>query len=269
MKKGLAIALLCTELSAFEMKPWLGNYLEFEFDAAYTYYRFTKVNNACKQISSPWNNQLLAFDLSLPLWETVSLIAETEFAHTPKQPWGYRSAAIEARYQCLDDIIGDPISLVLGFNYRNVSYDSNRDVSSPYHARQNIEANVSIGKEWDYRQWWLFRLFGFVGLGIGSKGSPWNLFHIEFQANAPQRYYWNLFAESYIGYGGERTVDVNCFDGWGPIQHRSIDLGVGFNYRLSVWGTIALNYIYRPYAHSYPQNVNFLVLSYRLPFSIF
>ena len=259
----------CSSLHALEMKPWLGDFLEFQFETAYTYSNYSKVNNACQQLCSTSNDQFLDFGLVLPAWPTISVDMGLQFADTPRQPFGYRTYAIQARYEFLDDIQGDPVSLVASFNYRNVADISLHDVSCPYHGKNNFEVNLSIGKEWDKGPWWIYRVFGFFALGIANQGSPWTTGVVSFQGNIPDHQRWRVYANSYIGYGTQKMVNINCFDGYGHIQHRSIDLGAGYSYIFGVWGMLSLDYERRVYAHSFPENVNYLTLSYCLPFSIF
>lgn len=264
-----ALFFLSSCVYGLEMKPWLGDFLEFQFQTAYTYSNYSKVNNACRQLSSTSNDQFLDFRLVLPAWPTISVDMELEFADTPRQPFGYRTYAVQARYEFLDDIEGDPVSLVASFNYRNVSSTSLHDVSAPYHAKNNYEVNVSIGKEWDQRAWWIYRVFGFFALGIANKGSPWTTGLVSFEGNIADQHRWRVYMDSYIGYGAQKDVNIECFDGYASIQHRSVDLGAGYSYILGIWGKLSLDYERRVYAHSFPQNVNFLTVSYCLPFTVF
>lgn len=276
--RGIAlVSVLCisASLQALKMEPWLGNVWEFEFDASYLYSRFHNVSNAVPQLTSPSNNNFVFFDLgvtplfgidSLPTWDFQ---AEIEFAATPRQNFGFQSGALQARKQWLDDIMGDPVSFMTGIIARGVSHKSLRDVSCPYHSYANFELNGCIGKEWDSGADWLFRTFGFLGLGTASRGYPWIRAHLEFQGNAHDIVEYRLFAEGYFGLGNKRDVHTEAFFGWAKIHHQSIDLGLGIRYLLDVWGWLEIDYAYRVYAYSFPEHVNFAMISYHLPFSLF
>ncbi len=264
----LLFVMISCQLSALEIKPWLGNFLEFTFDGAFAYSRFTEVNNSLCPLEDPSNNYLVNLDLSFVPWPTVSTDFELQLAETPRQSFGYRSFATQFRYQILDDLLGDPISLTSSFNFRHVSSDSVRDISSPFHSKYNYELNLSAGKEWNYRIWWILRTFGFLAVGQGSSGWPWLTLHAAVQSNCPIDHQFRFFIESYIGFGGDKIVNIDDFNGWGKIQHRSIDLGIGYRYILGVWGSASLDYQQRVYAHSYPENEFALIFTYSLPFSV-
>ena len=64
---------------------------------------------------------------------------EGEFGKTNDVNWAARSGAIQARYGLLDDIAGDPVSLVIGLILRGATHHFLRDVSTPYAAEFNAE----------------------------------------------------------------------------------------------------------------------------------
>lgn len=103
---GCALALISCE--ALETKPWLGNPYEVNSFTAFTYSRYDKVQNASRQIKGPSNDYDLLFDLGLTLSESLDVQTELELAETPRQNFNVRSAALQARFQWLNDISGDP-----------------------------------------------------------------------------------------------------------------------------------------------------------------
>ncbi len=270
MKRCFLLALAPLVGSALEVKPWLGNEWEFQFDTAYTYSRYPNVQDGHPALRSPSNDQLLTFDLGVvaptPNWDFQ---LEAEIANTPRQSWGVRSGAVQARYQWLDDILGDPVSLTIGANLRVVAHHSLRDVSCPYHSYVNGEINGAVGKEWSKQAFWRWRAFAFAGVGMANRGSPWTRALISFMGNQEDRHQYAVFAIGYWGFGTQREVMTRDFDGYGKIHHQSIDLGLGYRYLLDFWGSFTFSYAYRLYARSFPERVNFFTLAYELPFSPF
>jgi hypothetical protein len=254
---------------ALQTKPWLGNQYEFDFDAAFTYSRYRKVQNASRQLKSPSNDYNLFFNLGFTPRYDIDVRTEFELADTPRQSFNWRSVALQARYQWLNDIAGDPISVTTGLNFRAVPGHSLRDVSCPYASYANYELTLSLGKEWSKGGDWIMRTYGYVTAGIANHGSPWTHQIFTWQFNWQDTHALFLFALGDFGFGHKQHVDVRHFNGWGKFQHQSIDLGVAYHYCFQIWGTLRVAYAYRVFAHNFPERVSFVTVAYYLPFSLF
>lgn len=264
----MSILLSCPAF-ALETKPWLGNVYGFDFESAFTYSRYRKVEGASKQLKGASNDYDIFLDLGFTPAAAVDVRAEIEFAETPRQPFNWRSAAMQARYQWLDDISGDPVSLTTGFNFRGVPKHSLRDVSCPYASSANFELTVSIGKEWSVGPEWVMRTYGYATVGMANRGFPWTQELLMWQFNWQDVHALFLFAEGDFGFGDKQHVNVKHFHGWANIQHSSIDIGAAYRYRINIWGTITFSYAHRVFAHNFPEQVNFFTIAYFLPFSLF
>lgn len=268
MRKAL---LLLTPLTLFglNMEPWFCNLLEFTFTPSYTYSKYRDVQNGHPQLSSASHDHLLTFDLSVPPVPQWEVDFDLEFADTPRQSMGFRSSAVQVRYLCLDDIIGDPVSLTLGSSVRGVSHHSLHDVSCPYHSRVNFEINSSLGREWDTGATWRIRTYGFASLGLANRGFPWTRGFALLEGHFATAQRLALFGEGYFGLGPRSRVNTRRFNGYAFIHHQSVDVGLQYTYHFEIWGHLSLAYTRRLYAHSFPKNVNFFTVSYMLPFSLF
>jgi len=267
------IALLVLSLpqicSALEEAPWYGNVFEFDLLANYEYNFFKKVNNGSPQLRSTYNTHILGAALDLTAPDTWNWEIELEFANTSDVSFGYRSAALQVRKLWLDDVACDPISLSTGLVYRDASTHLRKALSTPYHARANFEFHTAVGKEWSHCCYWSFRTYVLAAIGQGTKGSPWLQGDLYLWWNVENRHQFYLFGRSYFGLGSKRNVPLNSFRGWADIGHQSIDLGISYRYFFDCYGSLRFDYLYRVYARSYPEKVNFFVFTYELPFSLF
>ena len=254
---------------ALQTKPWLGNKYEFDFESTFIYSRYNKVQGASKQLKSPSNDYDLFFDMGWTPYTSFDMRAEIELAETPRQSFNWRSVAFQARYQWLDDISGDPVSVTTGFNFRAVPHHSLRDVSCPYASYANYELTASVGKEWSKGADWAMRTYGYATIGIANHGLPWTKELATWQFNWQDRHVFSLFATGDFGFGHKHHVNVRHFNGWGNYLHQSIDLGIAYRYCFDIWGTLTASYAYRVFAHNFPERVNFFTLAYFLPFSLF
>ncbi len=262
--------LYACSLSALDTQPWMGNAYDFELETAFSYSRFSKVEGASAQPTSSINNRNLLLDMSLTATPSFDVQFEGEFGQTNTINWALRSGALQARLWLLDDISGEsPISLTCGVNVRGAPRHFLKSVTTPYASEFNAELTASVGKEWSQGANWLFRTYGFLALGQGNRGYPWTRTLLALQYNLLNIHRFTLFTEGDVGYGPKQHVDVNHFSGWGKYQHQSIDVGASYGCHLSIYGTLTASYAYRVFAHNFPENVNFLMISYSLPFSVF
>lgn len=271
MKKFLSCASLLVTTSGFalETKPWLNNVYEFDFETAFSYAHFNKVQGASRQLTSPVNNRDLLLDFGFTPFPSFDIRVEGEFGKTNYVNWALRSGALQMRYQLMDDISGAPLSLLFGLNIRGATHHFLRDVSTPYAAEFNAEITCSAGKEWSDGISWQMRTYGYATLGQGNRGYPWTHELFVWEYNLYDTHRFGLFAEGDFGFGNKHHVDVKKFAGWGKYQHQSIDLGFSYGYKIGIWGILKATYAYRVFAHNYPEHVNFVSLSYSIPFSLF
>lgn len=269
MKKLLFLFLFPKFCFALQEKPWFGDFLELHFRPLYDYNFFNKVSHAVPSQKETFHTHVLSLGLDTTALETWNFGAELECADTTSAPFGYRSLALQVRKLWLDDVGGDPVSLSTGFVYRNASKKMRKALSTPYHANGNFEVHTAIGKEWSEGLYWKFRTYGTLAIGQGTEGAPWLRGDLFLGGNVKDHHQFWLFANSYWGLGKKKTVFIDKFNGWSRIGHQSIDVGGNYRYRLGVYGWLSVEYVHRVYARSYPEHVNFFILSLDFPFAIF
>ncbi len=263
------LLVLCSAsmgLFGFEEKPWLGNTLEFYVDSAYSFYRFSSVANAKPGLHRSFNANLLTFDLGVPI-DAFEGALELEFADTTKQSLGRRSVAVMFRMRWLDDIVGDPVSLTTGVSVRQTAYASLKDISCPSSSRWDFEAHAAVGKEWSSGADWMSRVYGIGALGQGVNGLPWTKAKLAYDLHQPGSHIWEFYGLGYWGFGSRHTVHIHHFHGWGPYNHSSVDLGLGYAFLFGEWGYLRFDLYQRVYSKVYPSYQTGVVAMYHFPFS--
>ena len=263
----LFFVIFFSSLSSLEKQPWFGDVYEFHFMSKYTFFRFKDVEAAIIQPDSVSNNNLLYFDLSFSPTLQWSIDSDLEFIDTPRQEFSFRSVAFQARYLAKDDIIGDPVSITLGSNFRVVSTDSLKDVSTLYHANVDFEINLAFGKEFSNFDSWRLRAWGYGAVGIANRGSPWIRGRFSLEGNIHDERRWAFFIDAMKGYGKEEVVDVYNFHGYGKIRQSNVDVGFRYGYSLGVMGSLSFEYVRTLLARRCIKDVNYFSISYLLPFS--
>jgi hypothetical protein len=252
---------------ALEMQPWFGEVYEFYLLSSYSYSRFSKVQDGVPQLKSPFNVNLLYFDLDFPLSPEWSVDADVQFADTTQQSFNFRTAALQGRYLWLDDIIGDKVSLSTGGNVRFTPTYALHDISCPSRTNVDFELNFSIGKELEVKECILFRVWGFGAVGQGIFGAPWVRATVALETNIDDKHKFALYGMGDNGYGRHSRVLTNDFHGYGKIRTKSIDVGLRYGYQVGVWGTVRIEYARRFLSKAAPAHVNSWIISYLLPFS--
>lgn len=254
--------------AAIEVQPWFGDVYEFHFLGSYAYSWFESVQNSRPHFHQFFQSHLAYFGLDFspsPVW---SIDADLQFADTSAMTFNFRTIALQARYLWLDDIIGDPVSLVTGGNIRVTGTRSLKDVSCPSHGTVDFELNFSLGKEFDVSDTWRYRAWIFGAVGHANRGAPWVRAITAFEMNISDLHKWAVYASGINGYGRHTHINVDHFFGYARIREKAIDLGIRYGYRIGVWGTLRADYLYRVLAKTAPRNVNTVMVSWLLPFSL-
>ncbi len=271
MIKHLLMILLFSPfmVHALDMDPWFHDFWQIYFTPSHTYSYYPSIEGSVNSKPYSSHNQLFQCDLGvsfLPNWDGQ---IEAQFSSTRNSDWGSRSTAMQVRYLVLDDVAGAPISLTVGGNIRFVPNRSLRDPSCPYHSSFNMELGAGIGKEIDRVFNWLYRIYGYVGVGVVNNGASWLRSMTSFGFNYRNRHHWTVFTEGYFGFGEMDWVNVRTFHGYSKVHHQSMDLGGAYQYLFKIWGSFRLECLFRVYARNYPQYESKFEVRYSLPFSIF
>ena len=255
-------------LLALNTQPWFGDVYEFAGYLQYAYSHYNGLNHALAPVPYGKYEHLALLDLGLTTSPEWTFDGEVQFVDSGKQAFGFRSTAFQMRYLCLDDIVGDRCSLAAGLNARYTSHHSLTDVSCPYHAEFDFEANLAIGKELIGRlSEWRSRFWAYGVLGMANRGSPWlkGQAGLEINIREQQRLGLLFFAEH--GFGQRSYIDPNRFCGYGKYRPRFIDVAVRYGLRLGVFGMLHLGYQRRLLAAVCPTGVNTYFIKYDFSFA--
>ncbi len=266
--KRLLFFLFPVALFGFVVDPWYQTVGEFQFRPAYSYSYYPSVSQATNPSSYHSHDQLIALNLGAQFWPNWDVQLESDFSQTRRLNWGTERVGLQLRYLFLDDVAGDPVSMSFNLQSYFVPTRNMRDVSSPYHAQGNIELGAAVGKEIDQTFDWLFRFWGFLGVGMANRGYPWVRPLLMAEMKVQSAHKLKIFTEGYVGFGHRHRVNIDHFNGYGKIAHRSIDLGLSYTYLFRIWGALGVQYGFRVYAHSFPQHASTFKVEYRLPFSL-
>lgn len=251
-----------------EFLPWVGNYLEFEWHQSLIYQSYPGINTS-RFHSGGSDNIFLTANLSNTILPEFSVAIESTLARTKKQKGSLDHIRLQGRYMWLDDIAGDSISLTTGLNFTQAFNHSVRDISSFHHGKNEVELFLSIGKEQSQGIVWSKRWWAVLGLGTAiNRGSPWIRAQLAYEQRVGQNHEGRLFVHSLWGLGQHR-ICPHDFNGYGTIQHQSIDLGGRYTYLIEFVGSLSFEYSYRLYARNFPARAQCGLIHFFYPFGIY
>jgi hypothetical protein len=260
------LSLLSATGWAADLKPWYTRYLEIEPTAAYVFQTYPSVSAAHGSGRYHSDDNFLTLSAA-GAYDRWSLELETTFAATHHRSFGFCDVCLTGRYQWLDDVIGDPVSLVTGLTVIHDSKIARNDISCFYHGQTACEFHMAAGHEMVCEEFWASRLWGVLGLGIADQGSPWIQIDAGWDCNWLDVHEMEIELRSLWGLG-THALHVHRFHGYGPIRHQSIDLGFNYHYYLESGGILGIGYYYRLYALNCPRQANILGLSFLYPFGL-
>lgn len=253
--------LINSTLSAIEYNPWPAQMLEFELRPEF-----------CITTAKDHHKDDLNLNLSVMPTQRWQTQLECGFFESSQRSPTYSHSSATVRYLWLDDVIGDPFSLITGCTIRSVGNAALFDPLTFYHSQVEFEGHIAIGQEtapgetWDSRRWCAFLL------GVPTEGRPWGGFIAQSEWNFCDAHILSCSLNAEANFGGKAYNPALPFQGYKDIAYQFVDLGAGYRYFFSDFGPdfgeLGFCYYYRVYAKNSPKNVQQFIFFIRYPFSL-
>jgi hypothetical protein len=270
------LILLPLGLFSTELKPWLdtdfqirakGNALLQYYREVYSPHESIRYHNL-DQFYTLSGSVAIPDLVSMDMNRGIGVELEMTLANTRRQHPNLDNIRLTGRYQFLDDIIGDPISLTAGLTVTQAFKNALFDISSFHHGLIEAEATIAFGKECSYSEFWDSRWWGLLGCGIGDWGTFWLHGYAAWEKNWCDCHQLRFFMNSLYGFGQKNINRCDNFHGYGKIKHRSVDIGVRYSYFLDYGQSLSIQYAFRPYAYNFPTFNNTLEIAIIYPFGL-
>ena len=239
----------------------------FSFNNGYTYQYVPSIDQGINPIDFHSHNNLYETSISGALVEGQDFFVGMGFNTSAKSSFSFLYFSLEYRIALLNQLVGDPFSLQIAPVITFVPRYKIRDPNTPF---QNIlcpSLLLSIGAEMDRDEQWIARFFFASQIGISNNGGPFLDLDLRLFRKFDDRYILSLGVQELIGFGKYNVVNIDAFEGWSKIDHRSTALTASFGYIIDVYGTLEFSCAYRPFSRSYLQNDSSLGVAFNYPFS--
>jgi hypothetical protein len=258
---------ICTTLQATEYLPWYPRNLELQLKATNQYLGYHTLDTVHGFKKRRSNDYFLFLSL-LGAYKVYSIELETSLAATRHRSFSFNDIRLTGRYQWLDDVVGDPVSLNTGITLTQTFKLARHDLSCFYRGGIQLELFCAVGKEISSGQFWCSRLWGTLGFGIADIGAPWIFFRTSYDHNFWDIHMARIFLNTLWGFGPNGLHLEHHFKGWRSIHYQAIDIGTEYHYTVPCGLDISLGFAHRVYALNAPRAVNFFSLSLLYPFGI-
>jgi hypothetical protein len=200
--------------------PWLSDQLVWQWPSQAMVIWYTPWQQC--QSERWWG---LATGIGLAPFESVEVQGALSVAkHTGTSVYA-DTAQLCGRYQWLDDVAGDPLSLTTALTVTFGTNDAVRAVAEFVPSNVNAELNLAAGKEWSSCDEWQVRAWLLAAVGAANQGRPWirGSMHLDWQPIAPWQVSGSVEA---IQTFGTATCWGPVFPGYAEIRASWVDLQV-------------------------------------------
>ncbi|MDP1834869.1 MAG: hypothetical protein Q8K75_02975 [Chlamydiales bacterium] len=256
-------------LSAVDLTPWFGRDKLIEVRPWASYQWYPKIDTDQGKVNKQGRNVFFGTSASIASDNKYSLSGESLFSRTNQHSFTLENMRITVRRQWLNDIVGDPFTLVTGATVTVPTTRALRDYNTIYHGKVEFEGHAAVGREASCGAFWNSRWWAAVALGKADIGCPWLRGRATFEKNFWNQHQWKIFAEGTGGMGQRRLSLISPFPGYGKVKYRTIDAGAGYSFLIDGYGrSLTAEYSVRVWGENAPiqaQNVTFCLL---IPFCL-
>ena len=266
MKKFAMAAIMfasATLLHARDMSPWLGNVYECESSLSYA-------NTHARHIHKSSRLTTAAFSATLDpqLDAKFSLSAATPGRHLVE----FRQAKLRVRHLLMNDIMGDPLSLIAGVCLEAASHSQCKDRLQMQISQAVLAAHVAAGKEFLMAKNRHMHLWAVGQVKVGRAAAPAlsGALHADWVVGEEkdQTHRFGVVGIYTHGCGAREFRREGHGALYSRVAFRALDAGVRYSYSYFSLGSIAFEYTKRLVAKQCPKHAIQAKLTVTLPFSI-
>lgn len=193
---------------------------------------------------------------------------ETTLADTEHRSFGVDNLRVTARFQLMDDISGDSVSVIAGITGTQAFRQGLDDPGSFHHGLLEGEAHLSVGQEFAREQYWDWRWWSVLGVGQADVGYSWFRASFYCEKSFCLKHRVTALVNTLWGMGHDNFVLDRHFSGYGKIRHQSVDAGLRYGYWFDCGAELSAEYVRRVYAKNFPENANRYRVSLLYPFGL-
>lgn len=264
----LFLTFQVTSFSAVSRQPWIGNLFEFQGSVSQSHTQSHSINTRERNKKKALYSDMTTMKLSAVPMEQLSVALELDFTKTKSHHFGFDAFKASARYDWLDDVAGDAISLTTGIATSFSTASRIADLSSQNHGVAELEVNSAVGKEFGYSDSGFYRVWAAGFAGIANQGSPWIGMECRLEKVIRDSHFIALFLQAEKGLSPGKLSKETCFRRWASIGYEFEEVGVRYSFKKYALGTAYTQVTKRVHARFCPDNSWSFQIGVNIPFSI-
>lgn len=222
--------LLPLTLSAIEYAPWLDPILYFKGKVNASYEGGRSVDLFRDEAS-----------LRVTPWTDLRAEFEIDFFKSRRYSYCLEALKLSGQYRVLNDVTGDPISLLGAATFILPTTRAKRERALFYPGAMEYEFHLSIGKSWEEDEIYLD-----LAYGLANEHAPWWRTHAQLDHRFCSCDRVSIYAKTITG-----------------ASVRTAEFGAIYKYFLD-YGALSLTLARRPIAHHFPR-ATIITLEYETP----
>ena len=238
-------------LWGFDFFPWFGEDLTLELTPYYAFRYFPNVNTDHPRFRAHESGNLVGTEVMITALREYTLGIGASLAQTSRMKFGLNSINFLIGTQFSNDRLGDLLTSAAYFVANGNGSRATKDLILYHSARWEMEGHFSIGKECICETTWSYRSWLDLGLGFGTTGAPYLKGLLFLEKNFNECFTLSAFAKTWVGFGTRALKDL--FQGYGPIRHRNLDIGLRYMYNTWYWGNFGADLSLGVIASNYPR----------------
>lgn len=256
-----------SSLNAMQTQPWLGNWLEFEASIFQTHTESSHVDTSHGKKPHFLHLEKSTASLEFMPLENLSTEVAIDLAKTHKESYGFEALTFGSRYNLLNDLVGDPVSLTAGLAFTLSTAHRIKDLSSTENGIFQTKLNIACGREFDYSDSGYWHLWANGYLGAASSGSPWLGAELHIERAIVDTHYFDLFLQAEKGLSPHKLHNLCSFQGYSKIGYQYEEISLKYSYKKVALGSCFLQVTKRLHARYCPTDSWSVMLGVDIPFS--
>ncbi|MCB1111896.1 MAG: hypothetical protein H7A37_03225 [Chlamydiales bacterium] len=262
-----AFLLSTASLGATDFQPWYPRDLEIQTRFLYAQQRYDNVDTITGSVPQRSTNNFFGAGVEVAYTEWCGEV-ELMTSQTLSRAWSPEYLRATARYQLMDDVIGDPVSLVVGATGTYVFGQSIKDIAVFHQCRVEGELHLAVGKEYSTGANWIARAWALGAVGGGEHGAAWYRGLVVADYLYCLNHELRVFVEGLHGNGSQALNLSVPFNGYGTINYETGDVGGRYSYYFDFYGSFSFTFAYRFYAKNCPEYAKTYAIEFLYPFGL-
>jgi hypothetical protein len=261
-------ALICSSsLGAAQMSPWLGNLYEFEGAVSQERRHSSHLTTEDGTVSKSLHSNVTTLSLGFTPKEDIGVGLELAMAESQSVGYSFDALRGQVRYNLLNDLTDDPISLTAGVSGSVSPMRHVHDLSTQNHGHIEGQFDLAAGFEFGYADKSFWRTWAGGYTGVADKGAPWLGGSLHLERHISDTHTVGAFLLAEKGFSKHKLHHAPDFRSWAQTGYSYDEVGLEYTYTFFGVASCQAKISKCLHASNCPSGVWSFLLAVNIPFS--